>query len=728
MDRRAFFKSGAAAIASSALLGTLQHGEAIESDAGEQAFVPLLEDLASAWLDCGQLAHMPSLHNFREMAACAPDMAGVNFCPGGQLYAGSGPRWYKYHSLPLCQFSLDGQSYEAKDCRWFAYQAVRRVDADGLEIITTNRMVPEDTTVLWRIQFRNTRTTQRTFQAGIRIPGVLDAESQPHAVHYSDPKTGLSSKYGFLEDATFSKPEKDTTDVHWKLTLEPGESCMIRFAMAAGRSGYEPSSSTLGQPDLAATFERNWNAARTTWEERWRAAFTPGNPFFSGHAPILVTKDVKIREIYYRSILTLLVLLRTGFWSDRVFITSGERAEGILYYWDTSLFATVFALLEPRAMKEQIKWFLEQDPHQSSVIRFASTRPSQAKSIPVLPGWDLRGYAANDISLFRLAVTYLSVNQDRSFLHESIADQTVLKRLEVLANNWKKLLNRPNDRLADYGEARNLLECVPTYIHQVPSFNAANVWMMRELAEIIEGEGDADKARKLRTEADSMAAAVMTLYIPGTGYWSSLHRDGSRVEMRHCYDFATVSRFMTNDLPKHVKNEMVSFVERELLTERWMRAQSLEDVAAARSDRPDHGPMGAYDAWPAVTVDGMCSLGFWRQAISFLRRTQAGLREGVYAQAHEFYGPSRGKFDAPVRIAQREGCMRECSSGGAFAETILTTLFGYAPKFGRDLLLFAPGTSRGVSGELRHVRHGSQMLTIISREEGPVFRHEEPIS
>jgi hypothetical protein len=310
------------------------------------------------------------------------------------------------------------------------------------------------------------------------------------------------------------------------------------------------------------------------------------------------------------------------------------------------------------------------------------------------------------------------------FLREKIADQTVLERLRVLATNWKKLLRAPSDTLADYGEAQNLLECVPTYIHKVPSFNAADVWMMREFAGILQAVGEPDEARQMYAEADAMAKAVMSLYVPGTGVWASLHRDGSRVEMRHCYDFATVGRFMAGDLPANVRGEMVGFVKRELLTQRWMRAQSKLDVAAATSDRPDHGSMGAYDAWPAVTVDAMCALGYWDDAISFLRRTQAAIYEGVYAQAREFYGPTRGQYDAPVRIAQREGCMRECSGGGAFAETIICVLFGYAAKPGGKLTLMDSGVRRGFRGELHHVRYGSESFRIRSGDTGVDLRKE----
>jgi hypothetical protein len=47
----------------------------------------------------------------------------------------------------------------------------------------------------------------------------------------------------------------------------------------------------------------------------------------------------------------------------------------------------------------------------------------------------------------------------RSSCAEKIADQTVLQRMRVLATNWKKLRLNPDDQLADYGGALNLLEC-----------------------------------------------------------------------------------------------------------------------------------------------------------------------------------------------------------------------------------------------------------------------------
>ena len=749
ISRRRFLGTTFAAL-SAAIASKKEFASGAELGAEREADrIPTLDELATGWLDCSQLAHMPSLHNFHEMAACAPDLVGVNFLPGGQLYEDSGPRWYIYNTLPLCRLLIDDGQYDSSNCRWSAYQAERRGKAGNLEVLTTNRLVMEDTIVLWRLRLTNTGSAEKSFhivvaadgelkrtaagieiQAGALLDKVVDDFAgggerarvvSLNSLSGQDMKQAKTSAiYRFLDG-----PEAKGSDpaAQWTMLLKPGENREIRFLMSAtdvdGRQ-----SPAADQATCAAWFEAQWERAKRVWEERWRAAFTPGNRFFSGNAPVLMTDDSEIREIYYRSVLTLLVLLRTDLWSNRTFITSGERAKGTVFYWDTSLFSTLFAMLEPQQMKEQLKLFLEQDPHADAVIIFKAQRPPSPEKLCVPAGWDLRGYAANDLSIFRLTRSYLSVTQDMDFLREKIADQTVLERMRVLATNWKKLMRAPTDTLADYGEAENLLECVPTYIHKVPSFNAADVWMMREFAGILQAVGEPDEARQMHAEADVMAKAVMSLYVPGTGVWASLHRDGSRVEMRHCYDFATVGRFMAGDLSANVRGEMVGFVKRELLAQRWMRAQSMLDLAAAGSDRPDHGSMGAYDAWPAVTVDAMCALGYWEDAIPFLRRTQAAIYEGVYAQAHEFYGPTRGQYDAPVRIAQREGCMRECTGGGAFAETIIGTLFGYAAKPGGKLALMDAGVPRGFRGELHHVRCGSELLRIRSGETGVDLRKE----
>jgi len=58
-----------------------------------------------------------------------------------------------------------------------------------------------------------------------------------------------------------------------------------------------------------------------------------------------------------------------------------------------------------------------------------------------------------------------------------------------------------------------------------------------------------------------------------------------------------------------LSQEMATFVSTELLTDTWMRALSPKDAAAKASDRTDHGPYGAYDGWPPLTVAAFARLG-----------------------------------------------------------------------------------------------------------------------
>src|ERR1700704_1262140 len=169
--RRMFCETGIAALSagllSSKTLAFSKNGAAASLDASG---LPTLDEMGTGWLDCGLLAEMPSVHNFHEMAACAPDLVGVNFLPGGQLYGDeSGPRWPIYYSLPLCCMTIDDRSYESTNCRWFAFQAVRRAQVGDLDVVTTNRLVMEDTVVMWRVKFTNNGVTAKSFQVALTV-------------------------------------------------------------------------------------------------------------------------------------------------------------------------------------------------------------------------------------------------------------------------------------------------------------------------------------------------------------------------------------------------------------------------------------------------------------------------------------------------------------------------------------------------------------------------------
>jgi hypothetical protein len=149
-----------------------------------------------------------------------------------------------------------------------------------------------------------------------------------------------------------------------------------------------------------------------------------------------------------------------------------------------------------------------------------------------------------------------------------------------------------------------------------------------------------------------------------------------------------------------------------------MRAMSPKDAAAAVSDRPDHGPMGAYDGWPALTVGTMWRLGFPGDAFEFYCHTAEVTKEGPFAQAREFFGPRRQQFGAPVRIAEREGCMKECISGAAFADVVVNTFFGFAPSLDGKNLLADPQTPRPFTGKLLNVSTRGKLFNLSAGSAG----------
>ncbi len=673
--------------------------------------VPELDELASDWLEVDDLAHMPSLHNFHQMAMCAPDLLGVHFWTRDTgMFVRDGARFLEYRSYPHLRLRIAGGETEATTCRWFAHQAVRCGNVDGWSVTTTVRLAFEESGLLHEIRCRNDADGPRALDLTVEAMGSPDRDGSTVTVWQDEVQDVLVT-------ATADPPDRsDRTDwstvMSWQPMVEPGADTVIRLVQAEGPLTGE---AIARARRYAAEFDRTWTRTAAGWRTRWRDAFTPANGHFSGSLPVLETDDEAVRGLYYSSVLTLLVLHRTNLsLCDRVFVTSGERDRGDVFFWDTSMFSRLFALLEPHAMREQLALFLQVDPHAGAVYNLDNR---EFRGGQYLAGYS-HGfwYAANDLSLFTLAHDYVAVTGDLEFLTARVGARTVDEHLRHLATAWRSLDTR-GEGVADYGHVDNLLECVPSYVHEVVSLNAANVWMMRSLAEGMDRAGDRAEGDRWRHEADELASRLLDRYVPGEGVWAVVDTDGVRRPVRHCYDFICSTRFLPDRLDHPTRSEMLAFVESELVTDHWMRALSLTDRTAAASDRPDHGPYGAFDAWPAMAAEGMLLIGAPEAALDLLRRSASATREGPFGQAYELYGPDRDTPHAPIRIAQRGSCLREGSGGGAFAETVVAGLFGFRP----DLSGSDPFVDLGpmdFEGTLHHLRFDRRLHRIIRSADG----------
>jgi hypothetical protein len=349
------------------------------------------------------------------------------------------------------------------------------------------------------------------------------------------------------------------------------------------------------------------------------------------------------------------------------------------------------------------------------------------------------------------------------------------------------------------GFAGDFLECVPDYTNTVPALQAANAWMMRRTAELQEtgwhtkptthqGNGTAlPSAAQLRSEAAAIAnATVARLWVPdGNGVWGCLNgSSGVVTAVRSIVDFQAVGNLLTNEdgvggyggvLPSCVQREMAEFFVRELSNcagcglqlqgggggganssygRRPHRSETDWPIALSRSDdlrfidRPDHGTTGAYASWPSMAAQALAQLdGDFTRATPFFLGTAPAARLGPYGQANAVqqvttagHGPHdpadpHGQFGVAAFKTTRGADRYTALAGGAWAEVILHTFFGWRPSpaaaiasdsrkddvgSSAEPALWRSGVGRGVTAELLWLRMaGGGMRNISLGRDGP---------
>ncbi len=414
------------------------------------------------------------------------------------------------------------------------------------------------------------------------------------------------------------------------------------------------------------------DSACREWDLELQAMFSRGNGRFSGCLPTLSTSDDALRKLYWLGAVGVAWFKRDSGASvlGRVYDTLMPRYwQTTTFIWDYALSSFVHALLDPVPMRRQLEHWISVDIHTHFGTEWQTGAPAGY--------W----YAVNDYAMTRLVRDYVRFTDDRQFLHAELATPTggskrVAEHLTDWARAWQGL--RGKGGLADYGEMDNLLECVSTYVHEVASFNATNVWALRAAAEITDAIGATGAGDGLRGEAAALAEQVKKLYVEGAGYWRAGQPDGSSAPVRHCLDFANVGTALAADLSPTQRQEMVDFFVRELQTESWMRALSPWDLDSSFSLRPDHQWNGAYPAWPPDAARALVDLGRPDVAIGWLAGLAKSANQGPFGQAHfveEAAMPvNGGARKAPPQFPYLIDWA--CSSSGAWVSLVVESLFG----------------------------------------------------
>ncbi|HEX7021920.1 MAG TPA: hypothetical protein VF171_03615, partial [Trueperaceae bacterium] len=491
-----------------------------------------------------------------------------------------------------------------------------------------------------------------------------------------------------MPDGFMVTPDAPFVVLAYEVELAAGTSWSLRWVQSLGSSEAE---ARAVFDEHASSFEARLAGAQQAWQEEWRAAFTPDSGRYSGYLPVLRTPDEKLKRLYYMAVLTLLYCKRTPCWGGLgVAYATGMPSSHFtfpvtwVFPWDTKMVAGVLALLDPRVLRGMIERWLAAGLHDGCAVDFVTGEPAGC--------W----YAVNDYALIHMAYQYVRYTGDSAWLDTLVSGRAVREHLLECAQYYRHLAGE--DGLADYGGAENLLECVSSYTHKVASFNAANVWNARTVADLLSLGRTDERAEALRQQADRLAASVQTLYVAGEGVWACLQPDGSRVPVRHCLDFFTVMQCMHQDLRAEQRSEMVAFFLRELKTETWMHALSPLDPDCASSSRTDHQDEGAYTTWPAYSLEVLLSEGYVREALAWIGCGGGpGLadvtRQGPFGQAycHGEEGSPRmagAGAKAPIELPHIEKPV--LLSGGRYAQLVIEALAGLSPELDGRVTLEPP--------------------------------------
>jgi hypothetical protein len=633
--------------------------------------IPRSADLASDVLThtYDDMFNPPGLTNFLGTAQVDHDVfaiRSVNFPP------------YSHGDCLTGQLYVDGRlarSYGGTvDVVWRPDQVVRSTVVDGLTLRTVTACAPGRPAVVVQLDVEG--APGRSVRLGFALDstatrsgsGWLKPEppSEPNTLTAADGRVVGTGESG----SAVSLQGLDGAAVVDRSMLE---ATVVLDALGNGRLSYvhvlagDLAEATEHFDACVADVSAVFSAAEVLWDKALADAFDPASDGFSGSLPILETTNEALRKLYWWGVLGVIWFRRDNPASvlGRTYDTLMPRYwQTTTFIWDYSLSSLTHALLDPAPMRKHIEHWIDLDIHQHFGTEWLTGGP--------VGQW----YSVNDFAMTRLVRDYVRFTGDAGFLDTSVGPKPVAEHLHDWATAWRGL--RGEHALADYGGIDNLLECVSSYVHEVASFNAANVWCLRVAAEVADRSGDADRAELLRKEADEQAGHVNELYVEGKGFWHARQPDGALIPVRHCYDFNIIGTTIADDLSESQRAEMVSFFQRELQTPEWMRALSPYDADAAFSVRPDHQWNGAYPAWPADAGRALFALGRGDVALDWLPGLARTANQGPCGQAHfvEEAEPlmSGGARKSPPQFPYLIDWA--CSSSGSWVSLVLEGIFG----------------------------------------------------
>lgn len=644
--------------------------------------LPTVTDLRSDTLEhrFGDLWNPPGLTNFLGCAQVDLDpvaVRSISFPPfaTGDLVTGTlflDDRLFTALGVPL---STTWQPDRIERTAWW----------EGLSVTTTTVVPAGSMAVLVRLSISNWTSEGRALPVRLALRSAVTKRVSRWAEAYppgeSDNDVEVDQERGALlgraraSEAVMVQggaPRADIVDQHgirWSPVIPAAGTWTADLVVALGHDEQE---ALTCFDRLAADPAGAVAACQQLWNDELAAVFTPGNDRYSGSLPHLDTRDPALRRLWLMGVIGVVYFKRENPYSvmGRTYDTLMPRYwQSLTFLWDYSLSSFVHALLDPEVMRRYLEKWITTDVHTHMGTEWLTGEP--------VGMW----YAVNDYAMVQTLDAYLRASGDMQWLTRELPGPggeplSVVGHLDRFACSWRRF--RSESGLANYGGIGNLLECVSTYVNEVASLNAANVWMLRRAGEIARHLGDDLAGSWYDAEAQVLVGDLQQLYAPGAGHWYARQPDGRKVPVRHCYDFSTVAATVGDDLSDQQQAEMVAFFVRELQTSTWMRALSDRDTDAAFSVRPDHQWTGAFPAWPPNAAAALYRFGRADLASAWLRGLAQSANQGPFGQSHFADGvlapESGGALKAPAELPWINDWT--CAANGAWVALVVQSVFG----------------------------------------------------
>ncbi len=676
--------------------------------------IPTIEDLKSDVLihKHGDTFNLPGITNFMGAVQADFDITGIrslNFPPFGCSDIITGGLFINDIYFPATGTKIK--------FTWFADRMEREAEYQGLKLQSVTVLPMGKFACLVRFTVNNVSGSEKDLEIKYGFNGSVTKavrtwnEALPpfeteHKTEIDEANNALV--YTALKSNAFQmqgislKGKVSRNGIKTEFKLFAGESKTIDFVNVVGDSLDKVVS---GYKSIMANASKEIDFCRSEWNEELKAAFTPGNSRFSGVMPLLETTDKEVAKLYYMGVLGVIYFRRDNPYSvlGRTYDTLMPKYwQSVTFIWDYALSSLTHALLDPAVMKKYLEHWMAMDVHKHFGTEYLTGGP--------VGPW----YSVNDFAITEISKNYLRWNGDFKWLDKVVQvnegqKAPVIDLLLKYASNWKNF--KTKNGLADYGGINNLLECVSTYIHEVASLNAANVFNLRTAAEFCELTGKKELIDGYLKEASDLVKEINKLYVDGKGYWATRFPDGNLVEVRHCYDFITILNQIPNDLTAKQKTEMVEFFKRELQSTTWMRALSAGDDNSLFSVRPDHQWNGAYPAWPAQAVTALFKSGNTELALEWMKGLSKSANQGPLGQAHfvetAIDTDSNGARKAPPDMPYITDWT--VSSSGSWTNIIIESIFGVNASLNKGITAAPQFGSFDPKAELKNISYQGKL-------------------